>query len=106
MIDDFVSSFQDQIVYVLGEYQLGGKRLRLNVTISSYERSVSGLRLTFIVFLHTTEQFSHARHAYIYRMGRERDKREKRRCNEGKDDSSRRRYEHNEDGTNRLHHDG
>ena len=30
MIDDFVSSFQDQIVYVLGEYQLGGKRLRLN----------------------------------------------------------------------------
>ena len=30
MIDDFVSSFQDQIVYVLGEKQLGGKRLRLS----------------------------------------------------------------------------
>ena len=30
MIHDFVSSFQDQIVYVLGEYQLGGNGLRLD----------------------------------------------------------------------------
>ena len=30
MIDDFVSSFLDQITYGLGEQQLGGKWLRLN----------------------------------------------------------------------------
>jgi hypothetical protein len=30
MIDDFVSSFLDQIIYVRGEYQLGGKGSRLN----------------------------------------------------------------------------
>jgi hypothetical protein len=76
------------------------------VTISSYERSSSALRLVFIEFLQTTGHSSHARHAYIYPAERERDKREKRRCNNGKGDSSSRRYEHNEDGTYRLHHDG
>jgi hypothetical protein len=43
---------------------------------------------------------------YISLGKRERQEREKRRCNRITGDSSRGRYEHNEDGTHRLHRDG
>ena len=86
--------------------QMQNRKGAVRVTISSYESSSSGLRLVFIEFLQTKGQSYHARHAYIYPAERERDKREKRRCNHVKGDSSTGTYEHNEDGTHRLHYDG